>query len=95
VEWTNQIWAASLDLKVFLRFFETFCGHAPRNKLCGSTNFIIFGPIDQSYGCLKILGETWGYHVSSSVLDISYGCMEKYQDMGSGCYNSQLLMRLI
>jgi hypothetical protein len=29
------------------RFFGTFCEHAPRNKLCQSTNFIIFGPIDQ------------------------------------------------
>jgi hypothetical protein len=29
------------------RFFETFCEHAPQNKLCGSTNFMIFGPTDQ------------------------------------------------
>jgi hypothetical protein len=28
-------------------FFETFCGHAPKNKLRGSTNFIIFGLTDQ------------------------------------------------
>jgi hypothetical protein len=28
-------------------FFETFCKHASRNELCGSTNFIIFGPMDQ------------------------------------------------
>ena len=27
--------------------------------LCGSTNFIIFGPKDQSYRCLKILEEVW------------------------------------
>jgi hypothetical protein len=44
---------AKLDLgsvtwsRIFLRFFGTFCEHAPRNKLCGSTNFIIFGPMDQ------------------------------------------------
>jgi hypothetical protein len=29
------------------RFFETFCEHASRNKLHGSTSFIIFGPTDQ------------------------------------------------
>jgi hypothetical protein len=29
------------------RFFKTFCEHAPRNKLCGSTNFINLGPTDQ------------------------------------------------
>jgi hypothetical protein len=28
-------------------FFETFCEHVPQNKLCGSTNFIIFRPINQ------------------------------------------------
>jgi hypothetical protein len=28
-------------------FFETFCEHASRNKLCGSTNLMIFGPMDQ------------------------------------------------
>jgi hypothetical protein len=31
----------------FFRFFETFCEHATRNKLCGSTNFIFFGPTNQ------------------------------------------------
>jgi ribosomal protein S30 len=31
----------------FKRFFETFCEHAPQNKLHEITNFIIFGPIDQ------------------------------------------------
>jgi hypothetical protein len=45
--WTNRFWATSLDLILFFGFFETFCEHAPSNKLCGSTNFIIFGPIDQ------------------------------------------------
>jgi hypothetical protein len=29
------------------RFFGTFYEHAPQNKLCGSINFIIFGPMDQ------------------------------------------------
>jgi hypothetical protein len=28
-------------------FFETFCEHAPQNKLDRSTNFITFGPTDQ------------------------------------------------
>jgi hypothetical protein len=29
------------------RFFETFCEDASRRKLCVSTNFTIFGPMDQ------------------------------------------------
>jgi hypothetical protein len=29
------------------RFFETFCEHASCNKLCRSTNFVIFGPTNQ------------------------------------------------
>jgi hypothetical protein len=36
----------SLDV-IFVRFFEKNYEHAPRNKLCGSTNFIMFGPMDQ------------------------------------------------
>jgi hypothetical protein len=47
VWWTNRFWAASLDLNLFLGFFETFCKYVPRNKLCGSTNFIIFGHTDK------------------------------------------------
>jgi hypothetical protein len=38
LEWQNRIWAASLDLNFIFWFFETFCEHAPRNKLSGSTN---------------------------------------------------------
>jgi hypothetical protein len=41
---TNRLWGASLDL---ILFFETFCEHAPLNKLRRSTNFIIFGPTNQ------------------------------------------------
>jgi hypothetical protein len=41
------VWAALLDV-IFVRdFFETFCEHAPWNKLQGSTKFIIFGLTDQ------------------------------------------------
>jgi hypothetical protein len=47
LEWPNRIWAASLDLKKKIRFFETFCEHAPHNKLRGSTDFMIFGPMDK------------------------------------------------
>jgi hypothetical protein len=47
LEWPNRIWATSLDLKKKLRFFETFCEYAPCNNLCGSTNVIIFGHMDQ------------------------------------------------
>jgi hypothetical protein len=35
-----------------LRFFETLCEHVPWNKLCKSTNFIIYGPRNQNL---------WGY----------------------------------
>jgi hypothetical protein len=35
-----------LDLISF-RFFETLSEHVPQNKLCGSTNLINFGPMDQ------------------------------------------------
>jgi hypothetical protein len=38
----------SLDIILFLDFFETFCEHAPRNKIYGSTNFIIFELMDQN-----------------------------------------------
>jgi hypothetical protein len=37
----------SLDPILFLDFLKTFCEHAPWNKLCGNTNFIICGPKDQ------------------------------------------------
>jgi hypothetical protein len=46
MEWPNRIWAMSLDLN-FLKFFETFCEHAPFNKLPKGTNFIILGATDQ------------------------------------------------
>jgi hypothetical protein len=34
-------------MSFFLKKIETSCEHAPRNKFCESTNFIIFGPMDQ------------------------------------------------
>jgi hypothetical protein len=46
LEWPNRIWAAPLDLLLFLDF-RNFCERTPRNKLCGSTHFIIFGLMDQ------------------------------------------------
>jgi hypothetical protein len=52
---TNRLWTMSIHF----RFFETLCKHAPWNTIRGSTNFIIFGPMVKSYGCLKILGEVW------------------------------------
>jgi hypothetical protein len=33
-------------ISCFFRFFETFCEHVWK-KLCKSTNFIIFEPMDQ------------------------------------------------
>jgi hypothetical protein len=39
--------------QISFRFFKTFCEHAPCNKLCGSTNFIIFGPMDQKLWMLE------------------------------------------
>jgi hypothetical protein len=63
LEWPNWFWAAPLGFLLFLDF-ETFCEHVPHNKLHKSTNFIIFGPTEKSYGCLKILREVWvGRHV--------------------------------
>jgi hypothetical protein len=47
------------------RFFKTFCEHAPQNKLCGSTNFIDFGPMNQNYGETKNLGEVWAGQASA------------------------------
>jgi hypothetical protein len=46
------------------RFFETFCEHAPRNKLCGCTNFIIFRPTNQKLWETKYLGEVWARQAS-------------------------------
>jgi hypothetical protein len=34
-------------MSFFSKIFETICEHVPRNKLHGSTNFIIFGPTHQ------------------------------------------------
>jgi hypothetical protein len=41
------------------RFFASFCEHTSWNKLCKSTNFIIFGPTDQKLWKTKNLGEVW------------------------------------
>jgi hypothetical protein len=41
------------------RFFEFFCEDASCNKLCMSTNFIIFGPMDQKLWMFEVLGEVW------------------------------------
>jgi hypothetical protein len=37
----------SLDVIFLLDFFETFYEYGPRNKLRGSTNFIILEPTNQ------------------------------------------------
>jgi hypothetical protein len=47
------------------RFFDKFCKHVLRNKLHWSKNFIIFGPMDQSYGETKNLGKVWAGQVSA------------------------------
>jgi hypothetical protein len=44
----------TLDLKVFLDLFQTFCEDASRHKLCVSTNFIIFGPTDQKLWVFEV-----------------------------------------
>jgi hypothetical protein len=47
LEWPNRIWVASLDNKK-MDFLKKNCEYAPScNKICGSTNFIIFGPTNQ------------------------------------------------
>jgi hypothetical protein len=46
--WTNRFWVASLDLILFLDLLKLFCEHAPRKKLSGSTNFIIFGTYESN-----------------------------------------------
>jgi hypothetical protein len=48
VHMANKWNIGSVTCSQFLfRFIETICEHAPWNKLCGSTNFIIFRPTDQ------------------------------------------------
>jgi hypothetical protein len=41
-------------------FFEFFYEHASRDKLCGSTNFIIFGPTDQKLWVFVIFRRSLG-----------------------------------
>jgi hypothetical protein len=48
-----------VSLKLFLDFFETFCGHAPRNKLRMIQISLFLDLRIKSYGCLKFLGEVW------------------------------------
>jgi hypothetical protein len=51
-------------MSFYFRFFETFCEHAPQNKLRRSTNFIIFGLSNQKLWRNKILGEVWARQAS-------------------------------
>jgi hypothetical protein len=53
----NRFWAALHGINLFLDF--RFFSNASRNKLRMSANFMILGATDQSYGCLKFLGEVW------------------------------------
>jgi hypothetical protein len=46
--------------QIIFRFFETFCGHVPHNKLCGNTNFIIIGPTHQKLWVFKIFRRSLG-----------------------------------
>jgi hypothetical protein len=39
------------------KFFETFCEDASRSELCVSTNFIIFGPMDQKLWVFEVFGQ--------------------------------------
>jgi hypothetical protein len=55
---TNWFWVASLNIFIF-RFFETFCEHAPRNKLRKNTNFIIFRRMDQKLWVLEPTNKNW------------------------------------
>jgi hypothetical protein len=60
IRWTNLFWAGSLDLKFFILYFETFCEDAPRNKLCRSINFVLFGPIDQKLRVFEVFRRSLG-----------------------------------
>jgi hypothetical protein len=42
------------------RFLETFFGHASRNKICGSTNLIIFGLTNQKLWVFENLRRSMG-----------------------------------
>jgi hypothetical protein len=53
VRQTNRFWSVSLELTLFLDFFETFCEDASHGKLCGSTKIIFLNLRIKSYGCLK------------------------------------------
>jgi hypothetical protein len=59
MEWPNRFLACHLTLFYF-RFFETFWKHASCNKLCGSANFIIFGPTDQKLWVFEIFRRSLG-----------------------------------
>jgi hypothetical protein len=57
LEWPNRFWSVSLDLTLFLIFFETFCKDASHHKLRMCTNFIIFGPMDQKLWVFEVFGQ--------------------------------------
>jgi hypothetical protein len=60
LEWPNRFWAVSLDLILFLDFFETFCKDASHCKLCVSTNFIIFGFTHQKLWVFEVFRRNMG-----------------------------------
>jgi hypothetical protein len=50
----------SLDLALFLDFFETFSEDVSRHKLRVSTNFIIFGPMNQKLWMFEVFRRSMG-----------------------------------
>jgi hypothetical protein len=57
----NKLVLDSITWSHFIfRFLKTFCEHAPWNKICGSTNFIIFGLTDQKLWMFEILRRSLG-----------------------------------
>jgi hypothetical protein len=50
----------SLGLLLFSDFFEFFGEYASHNKLCRSTNFIIFGPMVQKLRMFEVFKRSLG-----------------------------------
>jgi hypothetical protein len=41
-------------MQSIFQFFETFCEDVPCNTLCGSINFVFFGPTDQKLWVFEV-----------------------------------------
>jgi hypothetical protein len=57
---TNRFWAASLDLTLFLDFFEFFSLNVASNVLHVNTNFIILGATNQKLWKFEVFRRSLG-----------------------------------